>query len=160
MRQVRTTATLVLILLATVVSGSVLAAGGHGGSGGHRGSGGQGGSGWHGGGSWHGGHFGGSRAHFGVFLGAPLFPYYTAPSYYYPPYYYSPNYYSPNYYYPQAVTDPAYAPAYVERGTVQAAPAPAQANWWYYCADAKGYYPYVRECPGGWVRVSPHPPPS
>ena len=31
---------------------------------------------------------------------------------------------------------------------------------WYYCEDPKGYYPYIRECPTGWQRVSPVPPPK
>lgn len=147
MRQARTAATLILILLGAIASDSVLAAGRHGGGGGgHRG------------GGWHGGFSGGSRLGFGIFIGAPLLSYYAAP-YYAPSYYYPPTYsYPPSYYYPPAVAGPAYAPAYAGQGTVQAAPVQAQANWWYYCADAKSYYPYVRECPAGWVRVSPQPP--
>jgi len=45
--------------------------------------------------------------------------------------------------------------------TTQAAPQPATApeqNWWYYCAQANGYYPYVTTCPTGWTKVSPIPP--
>jgi FKBP-type peptidyl-prolyl cis-trans isomerase FkpA len=30
-----------------------------------------------------------------------------------------------------------------------------QASSWYYCSDAKAYYPYVRECRSGWLRVAP-----
>ena len=45
---------------------------------------------------------------------------------------------------------------------VQPAPAPQQQtmepNYWYFCADANGYYPYVRQCPGGWMKVVPMPP--
>jgi hypothetical protein len=33
-----------------------------------------------------------------------------------------------------------------------------QQNWWYYCAESAGYYPYVKDCPTGWTRVSPTPP--
>ena len=33
-------------------------------------------------------------------------------------------------------------------------------NYWYYCAEPKGYYPYVKECPGGWIKVVPFPPPQ
>ena len=45
----------------------------------------------------------------------------------------------------------------------QAAPyyAPPQAQpqgEWYYCADSNSYYPYVRDCPGGWQRVPAQPP--
>jgi hypothetical protein len=88
---------------------------------------------WH-----HGGH-----AHFGVFIGGP--------GYWYAPYYYPP-------YYPPVVAVPSSLPTYIEQGGAQPAPAPSQSNWWYYCADAKAYYPYVKECPAGWQRVAPQPP--
>jgi hypothetical protein len=33
--------------------------------------------------------------------------------------------------------------------------------YWYYCKDSNGYYPYVKRCPGGWLKVVPIPaPPS
>lgn len=84
------------------------------------------------------------RVHFGVFIGGSVFPGYYAP--YYPPVYYPPVY----------VTPPS-PPVYIER---QAAPTPAQPQGdWFYCEDSKTYYPYVKECPGGWQRVSPQPPP-
>jgi hypothetical protein len=44
------------------------------------------------------------------------------------------------------------APVFIERGTSE--PAPAQV-WWYWCNDSRAYYPYVKECPGGWQRVAP-----
>jgi hypothetical protein len=96
----------------------------------------------------HGGHFGG-RAHFGVFVGGPIW---WGGPWYYPPYYgYSP------YYYPPAVA--AGPTQYVEQGGAAAqAPAPAQQGYWYYCTGSKTYYPYVKECPGGWQRVAPQPP--
>ena len=31
-------------------------------------------------------------------------------------------------------------------------------EWWYFCKDPNGYYPYVRECQSGWEKVSPTPP--
>lgn len=44
------------------------------------------------------------------------------------------------------------APTYIERSP----PAePAAQVWWYWCADSRAYYPYVKECPGGWQRVAP-----
>lgn len=90
----------------------------------------------------------GGHVRFGVFVGAPLF---------FPPYY--PAYYpAPYYYYPPAVAVQSPPPVYVEQNAPQAAP--EQANYWYYCADAKAYYPYVKQCPGGWQRVSPQPPPQ
>jgi len=105
-------------------------------------------------------HQGHSSFRFGVSVGVPLGWGYSSPSYYSPSYYspyYSPYYpaapqYYP-YYTPQVVVQPA--PVYVERADVQAAPA-AQ-DYWYYCAPAKGYYPYVRECPSEWQAVAPQP---
>jgi len=88
-------------------------------------------------------HHGGVR--FGVVVGAPFYPWY------YPPYY------SP-YYYPPAVAAPAGTQTYIEQGGAQAAP--AQSSYWYYCAESKTYYPYVKECPGGWQRVTPQPAPG
>ena len=70
------------------------------------------------------------------------------------PAYYGPGYWGPRYYYPP----PAYyapapvivqpAPQYVERTQ-------PDADYWYYCENPRGYYPYVRSCPGGWLRVVP-----
>jgi len=37
----------------------------------------------------------------------------------------------------------------------QPAPQAQQAYYWYYCADAKAYYPYVQQCPAGWLKVVP-----
>ena len=98
----------------------------------------------------HGGHM-----RFGVYVG---------PGYWYPPSYYTyPPYYYPPYYYPPAVVAPAAPPTYIEQGVAQpgpaqVAPAPAQPQgFWYYCDGSKAYYPYVKECPGGWQRVAPQP---
>src|SRR4051812_4573947 len=80
-------------------------------------------------------HHHGSRAHFGVFIGAPFYPYYY-PRYYYPPAYY------PYSYYPPAVVAPAAPPVYIEQNPSAAAPsAPAQAAgaYWYYCRDSQAY---------------------
>ncbi|MDD5284746.1 MAG: hypothetical protein PHD54_02710 [Desulfuromonadaceae bacterium] len=30
--------------------------------------------------------------------------------------------------------------------------------YWYYCRKPDGYYPYVRQCPDGWMKVVPTPP--
>lgn len=30
-----------------------------------------------------------------------------------------------------------------------------QQAYWYYCENAKAYYPHVQQCPSGWVRVAP-----
>jgi len=87
---------------------------------------------------------GGGRVVLGFNFGFPA--YYPAPYYYYPPPYYPP------------VVVQSSPPVYVERNDMppQAA-APQAQNYWYYCAGSRGYYPYVKECPGGWQRVSPTP---
>ena len=69
-------------------------------------------------------------------------------------------------YYPNPVYTqpyPVYAtpyPVYTQPNTVYVQPAPAQppAQFWYYCAAAKGYYPYVPNCPEGWKSVPAQPP--
>ncbi len=102
----------------------------------------------------HGHYRGHSGVRFGVVIGSPWgWPYYQPGPYYYPERYYSEGPYYRPYYPPQVVVQPA--PVYVERTDLSVAP-PAQ-NYWYYCAAAKGYYPYVRECPGGWQPVAPQP---
>ena len=35
----------------------------------------------------------------------------------------------------------------------------SQPQYWAYCRRAQGYYPYVTECPGGWLPVLPASPP-
>ena len=42
---------------------------------------------------------------------------------------------------------------------IQQAPTPPQQSYWYYCQNAGAYFPYVRECPGGWMQVVPSPNP-
>jgi hypothetical protein len=34
------------------------------------------------------------------------------------------------------------------------APAPAR-SYWYYCASARTYHPYISSCPEGWMQVVP-----
>jgi hypothetical protein len=92
---------------------------------------------------------------------------YAGPAYwwgpgYWPGYWWGAGYWGPRYvyppvydYYPQTyVGPPAYVtpPVYVERDPP--AEPPAQV-WWYWCAGANAYYPYVKECAAGWQRVAP-----
>lgn len=59
------------------------------------------------------------------------------------------------YFYPVRVDpypDP-YQPPVVVTPPVETAP-----QYWYYCANPAGYYPYVAQCPGGWQRVAATPP--
>jgi hypothetical protein len=146
------TSVLLAILLGAVASGPALARGGH--------SFGQSGS-----PVFHGSHFHSSarsgfavvrNGHFHrhfrsgvVIIGAPFF----APFYYPYPYPYS----YPYYYYPPVAAMPYSSPDYIEQG--EAAPEQSQ-GYWYYCADAKAYYPYVKDCPGGWQQVLPQAPPA
>ena len=113
--------------------------------------------------------------------------YYSRPAYSYPAYAYPGPAYAypgPDYTYPgpaYAYPGPAVAPSagyveqgyshalpaprYDEQGYSQAAPPPAPTQAqpqpqgdWYFCANSNAYYPYVRECAGGWQRVPPTPP--
>ncbi|MDD5175664.1 MAG: hypothetical protein PHQ05_04485 [Sterolibacterium sp.] len=89
------------------------------------------------------------HAHFSVVFG---------PVPYWGPWYYQP----PPYYYPPIVIERPVPQVYIEQPSAVAAPtASASAtltNYWYYCTTAKGYYPYVKECPGGWQKTLPQPP--
>jgi len=89
----------------------------------------------------HGGH-----VRFGVVIGGPIYPWW-----YYPPYYYP----------PATVVVPAAPPTYIEQGDPDAnTPPQQQQGYWYYCGESQTYYPYVKECPGGWQRVTPRPAPG
>lgn len=88
-----------------------------------------------------------SHVYFGLSVGPVWGPwYYPPPSYYYPPYYMPPIIVQPQ---PQVYIE--------QQPAVDAAPAAPVSNYWYYCASQKGYYPYVKTCPGGWQKVAPRP---
>lgn len=84
--------------------------------------------------------------HFGIVIGNPGFAY---PGYYYgySPYPYGGYYYPPAYYPPPVVVSPPPPPVYIEKEQ--------SGQYWYYCADARKYYPYVKSCPSGWMKVVP-----
>jgi hypothetical protein len=85
-----------------------------------------------------------SRVVVGVGFGYPFWGPYWSPWYYPPPYYYGP---------PVVVrSEPV---TYIEQGGTSSAE--STQGWWYYCDSARGYYPYVKECPAGWQRVPPVP---
>ena len=90
-------------------------------------------------GGW-GHHGGGSHFFFSgsVVLGPwwPWYPYYPYYSYY--PYYY-----------------PAPAVAVGQQPQEYADSGQQQSDYWYYCQNPQGYYPYVKSCPGGWMKVVP-----
>ena len=138
----------------------------YGGGGDHRGGGDwHGGGDHHGGGDWHHGDHGGSNWYGSVWIGpgwgwgpwwgSPYYSYYP----YYPYYPYNPYnpyypYYSP-YYSEPPVTIQKESPTYA-----QPAPQPEQQYYWYFCQNPEGYYPYIKKCPGGWLKVVPPTPPD
>ena len=75
-------------------------------------------------------------------FGGPVF---IGPSIGWYPFWYPSPAYS---YAPPVVTDPA-PQAYGQR--------PQAPAYWYYCAEARAYYPYVQQCPSGWLTVVPTP---
>ena len=110
--------------------------------------------GFHSGGHFSGGHRFTGHANFGVYIG-PGFGW---------PWYYGP-YYSPYYYYPPVDAGPSGPQVYVEEENFAVAPVPQSSSpiqqpgsWWYFCQKTQSYYPYVKECPGGWQKVAPQPP--
>lgn len=114
------------------------------------------GHGYQGHGHYYGRGYYGARGYypgFGFYFGSP-YPYYP---YAYP--YWGPPY---PYYPPAVVAVPSSPPVYIEKGGGRdAAPAQSDAQaYWYYCASSNAYYPYVKQCPGGWERQVPMPPPD
>lgn len=99
-------------------------------------------------------HHGSTHGHarVGVVIGVPWTGSY--PGYYYPDYYYPFTY---SYSYPPVVVLPS-PPVYIEQNTAPPTNVQQGGYWWYYCQSTRAYYPYVKECPQGWQRVSPQPP--
>jgi hypothetical protein len=90
----------------------------------------------------HGGHFGhgGGRVGIGISLWPGWFPGWWGPYPYYP-------YYAE----PRVVVQQA-PEAYVREPQSEAP------SYWYFCREPEGYYPYVKRCPNGWLKVVPSPP--
>ena len=42
---------------------------------------------------------------------------------------------------------------------IEPAPQQEEQNYWYFCKKPEGYYPYVKKCPEGWLKVIPSPVP-
>ena len=82
------------------------------------------------------GHY---HGHVGVIVGPYWGPWYSPAPYYYPP----------------VVFERSAPPVYIEQ------PVPTEHSvkneYWYYCQSRGGYYPDVRECPDGWLKVLPRP---
>lgn len=152
----RSTKTVMLIVLFCLTGvGKVFAYGyGHRGGGGYYGHGGAYGYG-------HGGYYGhgyyGRDYGWGASIGLGFAPYWGLG-------YYAPGYYGSPYYSP-IVIEQAGPQVYIEQNPLPIQPVPTagptptlQTGYWYYCPASKGYYPYVKDCRMGWERVSPLPP--
>ena len=51
---------------------------------------------------------------------------------------------------------PAPPPVVIQKEPqVHVQPEQGEENYWYYCPDPQGYYPYIRECASGWMKVVP-----
>ena len=107
----------------------------------------RGGRGWYGyRGGWYGGWYGPS---IGIGVGWPGYWGWGAYPYY--PYTYAASY-------PVYGGYPVYSDAGASGSFIsapEASPSQNPANYWYYCADPAGYYPYVQSCPRGWMQVVP-----
>jgi hypothetical protein len=68
--------------------------------------------------------------------GAPVYPYYY------------------DYYWPPPVVSQEQSPVYT-----QPTPQEEEESYWYFCPDSRNYYPYVKRCPSGWLKVVPPPAP-
>jgi hypothetical protein len=68
------------------------------------------------------------------------------------PYPYSYSY--PYYYNPPVIVERPSVDYYVQPPPQQ----PEEPAYWYYCRKPEGYYPYVKQCPEGWMKVVPTPP--
>ncbi len=77
----------------------------------------------------------------GCWWGAPYYPYY------YPYSYYGGSYVAPTYGDQGPATD---IQRYGDSGAQS-----DEGEYWYYCTDPAGYYPQVRDCAKGWLKVVP-----
>ena len=88
-------------------------------------------------GHFHGGHYH-HHGHVGIVIGGPLW-------------FWGPGFYDPYDGYPPVTVVPARPPVYIE----QSQPDSLAPGYWYYCDQPAGYYPYVKQCQGGWRPVAP-----
>jgi hypothetical protein len=94
----------------------------------------------------------GSSTHysFGLNLGVGVPGYYGSPGWGPRPYWGPPAVVVPPYAYPAppVVVVPQQPQTYVQRNQ-------QESGYWYYCQNPQGYYPYIKSCPGGWMKVVP-----
>lgn len=72
-----------------------------------------------------------------------------------PPAYWGPAPWGPRYYYHGAPVYYGPPPMYVPPPQVYVQREPTDSDYWYYCDNPQGFYPYIRSCPGGWMKVIP-----
>lgn len=90
------------------------------------------------------------------FWGGYYNPGFFGPGFYgYRAYGYADPFFRPYYAYPPAVAVPSQPPVYIQQQKPTATQ--SKTNYWHYCRDPEGYYPYIKECPGGWLQVVPQP---
>ena len=93
---------------------------------------------------WHGGH-GGFSFRGSIWVGPGWWGPWGYPYSY--PYY--------PYYAESPVVIEKQAPVYVQPNRQQ-----EESDYWYFCTKPQGYYPYIKRCPGGWLKVVPSAPPD
>ena len=84
-----------------------------------------------------------AHVHGGIWIGPVWGPGWWGPPYPYYPYYAPP---------PVVVQQPSH------EIYVQPEPQSEEPSYWYFCPNPQGYYPYVQQCPNGWMKVVPSPP--
>jgi hypothetical protein len=92
----------------------------------------------------HGGHYSGGHFRGSIWVG---------PGWLWPPYYPYYPYYYPYYPQPPLIIHEQQPELYLQQAPQTEAP-----SYWYYCPEPQGYYPYVKQCPKGWLKVVPSPP--
>jgi hypothetical protein len=102
------------------------------------------------GGRWHRGRHDGRLGWWWVVGG--VWYLYSAPVYPYPDPYQPPVVMVEQ---PSVSAAPVYAPPPTQLAEPVAAPTPSQ--YWYYCEEPAGYYPYVSQCPRAWQKVPATP---
>lgn len=103
----------------------------------------HGGSGYHGRGAWHGrGTWHGRSGWYGSIWIGPGWGMWEP--------WWGPLYYP---YYPES-------PAVIQQQPQVYVQPEEQQYYWYFCQSPEGYYPYVKKCPGGWLKVIPPAPPD
>ena len=83
------------------------------------------------------------RVHFGAHV-------LIGPGYWWPGPWWGPGWWGARYYSYSPPVVVQQAPVYV-----QPSPASEELYYWYYCQKPQGYYPYVQQCPNGWMKVVP-----